>query len=123
MALRPGEIYWAYDGSGGRRPFVVISREELNRGKYFLAVPFTSARYEQRKDQPSCVPFQEGDHGLPKTCVAQAEALTQLRRADLGESIDLIGRLDASAHRDLIKAIGNAIGGRCEPDAMLVSDL
>lgn len=123
MALRPGEIYWAYDGSGGRRPFVVVSREELNHGQYFLAVPLTSTKFEERRDLPNCVPFQQGDHGLPKTCVAQAEALTQLRKSDLGEPFDLIGTLDASAHREVIKAIGNAIGSRCEPDAMLVSGL
>lgn len=118
MSLSPGEIYWALDGSGGRHPFVVVSREELNRGKYFLAVPFTSARYERRKDQPSCVPFDRGEFGLTKQCVAQADALTQLRRTDLDDPPEQIGILSPDAQRELIKAIGYSIAAVCEPEPL-----
>ncbi|MBM4069815.1 MAG: type II toxin-antitoxin system PemK/MazF family toxin [Planctomycetes bacterium] len=40
--MRPGELYWA-DLDAGRRPLLVVSREELNRGNYVVAVLLTTA--------------------------------------------------------------------------------
>lgn len=118
MDLRPGGIYWASDGAGGRRAFVVVSRQELNRGHSVLAVPFTSARYNERKDLPNCVPFEKGDFGLTKRCVAQADALTNLSVIAFDQPPQQLGELDAEAHRDIIKAIGHTIVAVCEPEPL-----
>jgi mRNA-degrading endonuclease toxin of MazEF toxin-antitoxin module len=109
----PGEIYWAFDGAGGKRPFLVVSRIDLNRGGYLLAIPFTTARLNERKLLPNCVYFPRGAFGLPKECIAQAEALTQLRRSDLAEPVNRIGSLSADAMNAVIAAVGNAMGADC----------
>jgi mRNA-degrading endonuclease toxin of MazEF toxin-antitoxin module len=112
----PGDIYVAVDGSGGRRPFVVVSRADLNRGEYFLAVPFTSARLEVRRTLPNCVYFPAGAFvGLPRDCVAQAEALTQLRKTDLVPPGEPLGTVGAPAMARLIAAIGHVLDSDCHP--------
>ena len=42
LMLQPGEIYLA-DTTAGKRPAVIVSREELNRGRWVVAVLVTSA--------------------------------------------------------------------------------
>ena len=114
--MEPGDIYVAVDGSGGRRPFVVVSRADLNRGEYFLAVPFTSARLEVRRTLPNCVYFPGGAFvGLPRDCVAQAEALTQLRKMDLVPPGEPLGTIGAAAMARLITAIGHVLNSDCHP--------
>jgi mRNA-degrading endonuclease toxin of MazEF toxin-antitoxin module len=41
--IYPGEIYMADFGPAGPHPVIVVSREELNRGRYALVVVCTSA--------------------------------------------------------------------------------
>ena len=113
--LNPGDILWAFDGAGGKRPFVVISRESLNRGDYFIAVPFTSSRLPERKQLPNCVLFPAGAFGLPRECVAQADAVTQLRRTDLATPLDRIGTLTPGKLADLLRAVGYTISADCAP--------
>lgn len=115
--MEPGEIYLAFDGSpgGDGRPFVVVSREELNRGKYFLAVPFTSQRIAERARYKNCVRFAKGSFGLWKECVAQAEGLTQLRKSDLVHG-NRIGRLDPQALEKVVEAVGYALAAECAPE-------
>lgn len=105
----------AFDGSDGKRPFVVVSREELNRGDYFLAVPFTSEKLALRRTLPNYVYFPAKAHGLPKGCVAQAEALTLLRKTDLALPVDRLGRLNAKAMAKVIRAIGYVLESDCKP--------
>ena len=105
----------AFDGSGGKRPFVVVSRAELNRGDYFVAVPLTSQNLAIRRNLPNCVFLAKGSFGLPKDCVAQAEALTQLRRTDLAIPVERLGVLSDDAHRQLLSALGNVLGADCGP--------
>lgn len=115
MDLKPGEIYSAFDPAGGKRPFVVVSRGELNRGDYFLAVPFTTRNVSVRRSLPNCVYFPRGSFGLAKECVAQADALTLLRTTDLVQPVERVGVLGDDAMRRLIAAIGYAIGADCRP--------
>ena len=115
MPLRPGEIYWADFPDVGRRPVAVVSREELNRGRYVVAVQFTSARIEIRRDLPNCVAFRAGTFGFAKDCVAQAETITVFDLANLDLEAGPIGVLDSHAKRDLIQAIGYLIEAECEP--------
>jgi mRNA-degrading endonuclease toxin of MazEF toxin-antitoxin module len=112
--VRPGEIYLAFDGAGGRRAFVVVSREELNRGAYVLAVPFTSRKLDVRRGLPNCVYVPGGSvAGLPDDCVAQAEALTLLRKIDLVQPVRTIGTLGATTMAALIAAVGYVLESEC----------
>jgi mRNA-degrading endonuclease toxin of MazEF toxin-antitoxin module len=113
--IRPGEIYLA-DTEAGKRPAVVLSREELNRGHWVVAVLITSARFAIRSSLPHCVPFRTGEFGLTKDCVAQAETITYLPVTDLDVDAGVLGVLDASRLRELIRAVGNMMGSDCEPE-------
>jgi mRNA-degrading endonuclease toxin of MazEF toxin-antitoxin module len=113
--MRAGEIYLA-DTEHGPRPAVIVSREELNRGNWVVAVLITSAQFAVRSALPHCVPFRTGEFGLVKDCVAQAEAITYLAVADLDLDTGVIGVLDEVRMRDLIRAVGNMMGSDCEPE-------
>lgn len=110
----PREIYEAFDGSDKPRPFVIVSRRELN-DRYFLAVPFTSTRLDERRDLPHCVYFSEGSFGLTKACVAQAEAMTLLRRSDLTVPSEPIGTVTVAKFERIISAVGFVMDAECEP--------
>ena len=112
--IRPGDIYMA-DTESGLRPAVVVSREELNRGSYVVAVLITSTRFSARASLPHCVPFRAGEFGLTKGCVAQAEAITYLPISDLDLGQGVIGTLDALRMRDVIRAVGDVLASDCEP--------
>jgi mRNA-degrading endonuclease toxin of MazEF toxin-antitoxin module len=112
--IRPGEIYRA-GTDAGIRPVVVVSREELNRGNWIVAVLMTSARFSLRSSLPHCVPFHAGEFGLEKDCVAQAETISYIAVADLDLDHGALGVLDEVRMRALIKAIGHVIASDCEP--------
>jgi mRNA-degrading endonuclease toxin of MazEF toxin-antitoxin module len=113
--MNPGEIYLA-DPAGGRRPVVIVSREELNRGNYVVTVLFTTARLGVRSALPNCVPFRAGEFGLPQDCVAQCEAITFVDKSDLDLATGALGVLDNARLRDVIKAIGDVLDSDCEPN-------
>jgi hypothetical protein len=48
--------------------------------------------------------------------VAQGEAIYALEKGEIDIASDMIGRLDASRLRDVIKAIGHLIDSDCEPN-------
>jgi mRNA-degrading endonuclease toxin of MazEF toxin-antitoxin module len=112
--IHPGEIYFA-DTDAGRRPAIVVSREELNRGNWVVAVLVTSTHFATRSRQPHCVAFAAGEYGLAKDCVAQAETITYLAVSDLDLDSGAIGVLDEVRMRDLIRAIGHLLAADCEP--------
>jgi len=115
MPLRPGEIYWANLVDGGRRPIVIVSREELNRGRSVVGVGVTSSRLEVRRRLPNCVPFHAGKFGLTKDCVVQAESIAVFDLAHLDLESGPLGILDAQAMRDLTRAVGYMMDAECEP--------
>jgi len=112
--MNPGEIYPA-DTASGVRPAIVVSRSELNRGKYVVAVLCTSTDFELRSKLPHCVPFRAGEFGLTKDCVAQAESITFIPLLDFHVDRGPIGVLDDSSLRDVVRAIGNMLDADCEP--------
>jgi len=114
--IRPGEIYMADFDQAGRHPVIVVSREELNRGRYALVVVCTSARFAVRSQLPNCVPFHAGDFGFIADCVAQCENMLSIDKAQLDQSAGPIGVLDDMALRHVIKAIGNVLDSDCEPN-------
>jgi mRNA-degrading endonuclease toxin of MazEF toxin-antitoxin module len=112
--IQPGEIYMA-DTDGGKRPAIVVSRQELNRGHWVVAVLVTSTHFATRSKLPHCVAFSAGEYGLTKDCVAQAETITYLGVSDLDLDSGAIGVLDEIRMRELIKAIGHVLASDCEP--------
>lgn len=115
MPLRPGEIYWANLVDGGRRPIVVVSREELNRGHSVVGVGVTSSKLELRRQLRNCLPLRAGQFGLTKDCVAQAESISVFDLAHVDLDSGPLGKLDSQAMRDLIHVVGYMIDSDCEP--------
>ncbi len=113
--IRPGEIYMADFAEAGPHPVIILSREDLSRGRYALVVVCTSARFAIRSKLPNCVPFRAGDFGFTSDCVAQCENLLSIDKGQLDLSAGPIGTLDDLAHREVIKAIGYVMEADCEP--------
>ncbi len=112
--MEPGEIYLADFEQAGPHPVIVISREELNRGRDVLAVVCTSARFSVRSKLPNCVPFPAGRFGFTTDCVAQCENLLSIEKSEIDLASGSIGELDEFAMREVIKAIGYVMASDCE---------
>jgi mRNA-degrading endonuclease toxin of MazEF toxin-antitoxin module len=113
--IQPGEVYMADFGPAGPHPVIVVSREELNRGRYALAVVCTSARFGVRSKLSNCVPFQAGDSGFTADCVAQCENILSIDQSQLDLANGPIGTLDQAALQKVIKSIGYVIKSECKP--------
>jgi len=113
--MEPGELYWA-DLPVGRRPIVIVSREDLNRGNYVVAVLCTTANFALRSTLPNCVPLHPGEFGLSQDCVAQCEAITFVDKQDLDTVAGVIGTLDDAKMREVIHALGHVFDSDCEPN-------
>ena len=93
---------------------IAVSREELNRGRYALAVVCTSARFAVRSKLSNCVPFRAGDFGFTVDCVAQCENILSIDQTQLDLAAGPMGTLDDAALRAVIKAIGDVIKADCK---------
>jgi mRNA-degrading endonuclease toxin of MazEF toxin-antitoxin module len=113
--IRSGEIYMADFVEAGLHPVIVLSRDELNRGRYALVVVCTSARFAVRNQLPNCVPFRAGMFGFTSDCVAQCENLLSIDLAQLNVAAGPKGTLDGAAFREVIRAIGYVMESECEP--------
>ncbi len=99
----------------GPHPVIVVSREDLNRGRYALVVVCTSARFAVRSTLPNCVPFRAGQFGFTTACVAQCDNMLSIEKTQFDLASGPIGVLDGIAMRDVIKAIGHVMASDCEP--------
>jgi mRNA-degrading endonuclease toxin of MazEF toxin-antitoxin module len=99
----------------GPHPVVIVSRENLNRGRYALVVVCTSARFSVRSVLPNCVPFRAGQFGFTADCVAQCDNMLSIEKVQLDLSAGPFGLLDDMAMRNVLKAIGHVIESDCEP--------
>jgi len=112
--MEQGEIYIADLGNANNHPVIVISRSDLNRGTRVICVMVTSQKFAARSLLPNCVPFQAGQFGLTTNCVAQCENLLNLDKSRLAPQ--MVGKLDDTAMRNVVLAIGNVIDSYCEPN-------
>jgi len=112
--MNPGEIYMADLGEATPHPVIIVSREDLNRGDRLVVVLCTSQKYAIRSALPHCVPFQAGQFGFTKDCVAQCENIFLVFKDSL--ETNPIGNLSDVAMRDVIKAIAHVIDSDCEPN-------
>src|SRR5260370_4736033 len=103
--MSPGEIYMADLGEVTPHPVIIVSPEELNRGDRAVAILCTSQKVAVRSTLPHCIPFQAGQFGFTKDCVAQCENIFLVAKDSL--DANPIGKLSDVALRDVIKAIGN----------------
>lgn len=113
--IEPGEIYMADFDQAGPHPIIVVSREDLNRGRYLLVVVCTSARFAARSRLPSCVLFRTGQFGFTTDCVAQCDNMLSIEKSQIDLSSGPMGELDEIALREVIKAIGYVMASDCEP--------
>ena len=102
-------------GPAGPHPVIVVSREELNRGHYALAVVCTLARFAVRSKLSNCVAFRAGDFGFTVDCVAQCENILSIDQAQLDLAAGTLGILDDTALQNVVKAIGYVIKSDCKP--------
>lgn len=98
-----GEVWWYEDPRAGRRPFLILSRDEaipvLNQ---VLAAPATRTI----RDIPTEVRLTPAD-GMPAECVLSLENVSLLRPA---LCTSLITRLGPSTMAQVCQALGRAIG-------------
>ncbi|MCE9545300.1 MAG: type II toxin-antitoxin system PemK/MazF family toxin [Planctomycetia bacterium] len=87
------------------RPYLVVSRDELNRGFYVTAVPLYSQQLEERRKHRSAVFFSAGDAGLNKDCVAKCDEIGPLDKADMPLARGPIGKADAEKMMQIVNAI------------------
>ncbi len=113
--IQPGEVYMADFSSAGPRPVIVVSREDLNRGRYALVVVCTSARFAVRSKLSNCVPFRAGDFGFTVDCVTQCENILSIDQAQLDLAAGPMGTLNDAALQKVIKAVGYVIKSDCKP--------
>ena len=112
---RPGQLYWVFNGDGDRHPCIIVSREELNRGTYVVAVLLTSTNFETRRSLMNCVPIYAGQFGLTKNCVAQCETVSFVPKDEFDWSVGPIGSLDSATLRAVVRSIGFVLSAECEP--------
>jgi len=113
--IQPGEIYMADLEKAGPRPVIVLSREELNRGRYALVVVCTSARFAVRSTLSNCVPFQAGDFGFDVDCVAQCENILSIDKKQIDLVAGPMGMLDDVSFQKIVKSVGYVMNSNCIP--------
>lgn len=102
--MRRGEVWWArLDAPAGRRPVVLVSRDDAyERRQFVMAGPVTT----RVRGIPSEVGLGPED-GLPRRCVANLDSLLTLPRALLETHIcDLSGAKMAALDKALRYALG-----------------
>ncbi|MGD0912365.1 MAG: type II toxin-antitoxin system PemK/MazF family toxin [Terracidiphilus sp.] len=84
---RRGEIWWTRFPTDppdkGRRPVIVVSRDERNlhpRANTVLVIPLSTSIHHSTRTH---LLLRTGETGLREDCVAKAEDISVVRRADL----------------------------------------
>jgi len=95
---------------------VIVSREELNRGKYVVAALMTSQKFAVRSRLANCVSLRAGQFGLAQDSVIQGESAGPIRVARLDPTTGPLAKLDGLTFREVIKAIGYVLDSDCEPN-------
>ena len=72
---KQGEIWWASFYEDWERPSIVVSRNELNRGRLVSVVPCTSSRVQERAPYPNHVLIPSSTGELTRDTIAQTHLL------------------------------------------------
>ncbi|HUT37645.1 MAG TPA: type II toxin-antitoxin system PemK/MazF family toxin [Planctomycetota bacterium] len=97
-----GEVWLAGLTDGPARPAIIVSRNELNRGRLVLVVPCTTARVRERAALPNHVLLPRGEAGLSEDSVAQAHLIQHL---DVSLLVRRLGCLDTERLADVLLAL------------------
>lgn len=87
---RQGEIWWAAFQEGWERPALVGSRNELNRGRLVLVVPFTSSSVSERAVYSNHVLLPAGIGGLTNDTIAQTHLVQPIETSCLERKIGIL---------------------------------
>jgi mRNA-degrading endonuclease toxin of MazEF toxin-antitoxin module len=107
VSVLPGEIYLADIFEGGMRPVAIISREQLNRGGLYLAVPITSSRVQERRRYRNYVYLPAGSGGLREESVAVTHLVQPVRAEALRSKW---GELSESAVQQILVGVAWSVG-------------
>ncbi|GAA5193132.1 type II toxin-antitoxin system toxin endoribonuclease MazF4 [Rugosimonospora acidiphila] len=102
---RRGEVYWLDVPGVGRRPWLVVSADEINRTgalEHLVAVRVSTA--DRRRHLPTVVALGSGE---PLTGSVLAGTVTQIRR---DRFVDLAGTLSPAVMRSVDLALREALG-------------
>jgi mRNA-degrading endonuclease toxin of MazEF toxin-antitoxin module len=103
---KQGEIWWTVFFEGWKRPSIVVSRNELNRGRLVLVVPCTSSRVQERITYPNHVLIPSGTGELTKDTIAQTHLIQPIEVSYLEKKM---GRLDIEQLAEILLAIAWSI--------------
>ncbi|MGL4176477.1 MAG: type II toxin-antitoxin system PemK/MazF family toxin [Dermatophilaceae bacterium] len=97
-----GDVWWADLDDAGRRPVVVLSRDAAIRGRRRCLVAACST---SRRGLPSEVALEPGDDPVPRACVIQLDAVTDVPVRVLTTRL---GRLGVHRMREVCAALAVA---------------
>ena len=80
MSISQGDVWQVYFAEGDERPGVVVTRNELNNGRWLLVVPCTATRVEERTRYSNNVLLPAGTGGLRKDSIAQVHLIQPIER-------------------------------------------
>lgn len=102
----PGELYYLKrDSADKRRPIVIMSREELNRGYTVLAIPCSASHVEKKRKRQSCAFFQKGEGGLRFDSVAMADKIALVEKSEILLSGGPIGMFNDNQMQRIFAAL------------------
>lgn len=99
---KQGEIWWTSFQEGWERPAIIVSRNELNRGRFVLVVPCTSSQVEARAQYANHVLLPAGTGGLTNDTIAQTHLIQPIEVATLERKL---GALDDEQLAEVLLAI------------------
>jgi mRNA-degrading endonuclease toxin of MazEF toxin-antitoxin module len=99
---KQGEIWWALFYEGWERPSIVVSRNELNRGRLILVVPCTSSRVQERSAYSNHVLIPSGTGELTRDTIAQTHLIQPIEVSYLERKI---GNLKIEQLAEILLAI------------------
>jgi mRNA-degrading endonuclease toxin of MazEF toxin-antitoxin module len=103
---RQGEVWEIDFAEEMRRPGIIVTRDELNRGRLLLVVPCTAAQVETRARFANHVVLNAGVGGLTQPSVAQVHLLQPVDRSYF---LRLLGRLDDEDLGRVLNALAWAV--------------
>ncbi len=85
--MRRGEVWWANVGAAGRRPVVLLSRNEAYQVRSLVTVAPVTTRIRKI---PVEVPLGPGD-GLPRPCVINLDSVVTIAKSSLDARLAILG--------------------------------
>src|ERR1700727_2585396 len=99
--MNPGEIYSADIPEAGLHHIVVVSREELNRGRKVVAAVITSKKFAVRSTLANCVVLKAGEFGMTTDCVVQCETVAPIPKDIIDMNAGPVATLTDEVLRDV----------------------